>query len=201
MYHSWHELPSERYKLILPLLCLTSLTVVVARVDPKLPLPQPFINFIMKNVAGVFLNLFQRQVLKVPFVQLSISGLIPKRKSDSRSILFELTSSTMFPISHFVIILSPLTILRLSVHQHYAFLSRQAMSFILTSNFSIFYNLFYMIMTGPCAPWRSHWRENKGQQSLLWGLGAHKNKVRGTVRHRLCYDCRSISLLAVYVWV
>lgn len=39
--------------------------VVVAQVDPRIPLPQRFINFVIKNLAGVFLSLFQRQVVKV----------------------------------------------------------------------------------------------------------------------------------------
>lgn len=33
--------------------------------DPRIPLPQTFINFVIKNLAGVFLSLFQRQVVKV----------------------------------------------------------------------------------------------------------------------------------------
>jgi hypothetical protein len=44
---------------------LSSLSVVVAQVDPRIPLPQRFINFVIKNLAGVFLSLFQRQVVKV----------------------------------------------------------------------------------------------------------------------------------------
>jgi hypothetical protein len=44
---------------------LRYLTVILARVDPKIALPQPFINFIIKNIAGVFLGIFQRQVAKV----------------------------------------------------------------------------------------------------------------------------------------
>jgi hypothetical protein len=41
------------------------LTVILARVEPRIALPQPFINFIIKNIAGVFLSIFQRQVAKV----------------------------------------------------------------------------------------------------------------------------------------
>ena len=41
--------------------------VIVAQVDPKFPLPQSVMNFIIKNIAGIFLSLFQRQVAKVDY--------------------------------------------------------------------------------------------------------------------------------------
>ena len=41
--------------------------MIIVQVDLQIPLPQSLINFIMKNVAGVFLTLFQRQVIKVSY--------------------------------------------------------------------------------------------------------------------------------------
>jgi hypothetical protein len=48
--------------LTLVLLCQT---IIVAKVDPKLHLPQMLLNFVIKNLAGVILYLFQCQVEKV----------------------------------------------------------------------------------------------------------------------------------------
>jgi hypothetical protein len=45
-------------------------------VDPKIPLPQRFINFVIKNLAGVFLSLFQRQVVKVADPIVLLANLI-----------------------------------------------------------------------------------------------------------------------------
>lgn len=40
-------------------------TKIICNIDPRIYLPQLMINFIMKNLAGVFLYLFQQQALKV----------------------------------------------------------------------------------------------------------------------------------------
>lgn len=40
-------------------------TVIIAHINPNAPLPQLFINYIMKHIAGIILYLFQRQVMKI----------------------------------------------------------------------------------------------------------------------------------------
>jgi hypothetical protein len=40
-------------------------STIIAHLNPRAPLPQTFINFIMKNVAGLMLYLFQKQAIKV----------------------------------------------------------------------------------------------------------------------------------------
>jgi hypothetical protein len=43
----------------------TAKTIIVAQIDPKVPLPKQLVNFVMKNVAGVLLHMFQRQAAAV----------------------------------------------------------------------------------------------------------------------------------------
>ena len=59
--------PHEHILLLISHPLLHRITVIVVQVDPQIPLPQSFINFIMKNLAGVFLTLFHRQVIKVSY--------------------------------------------------------------------------------------------------------------------------------------
>lgn len=40
-------------------------TIIIAHIHPNAPLPQTFINFIMKNLAGLILYLFNKQVQKI----------------------------------------------------------------------------------------------------------------------------------------
>lgn len=40
-------------------------TVIIMKVDPKLALPQTIINFFMKQLAGIFLYMMQKQALVV----------------------------------------------------------------------------------------------------------------------------------------
>lgn len=40
-------------------------TVIIAHVNPNAPLPQSLLNYVIKNIAGVLLYLFQKQVIKI----------------------------------------------------------------------------------------------------------------------------------------
>jgi hypothetical protein len=53
----------KRFRSIITVLSpSTAKTIIVAHVDPKVALPQSLINFVMRNMAGILLNVFQRQV-------------------------------------------------------------------------------------------------------------------------------------------
>ena len=44
---------------------MTAKSIIVAHIDPHVALPQALLNFVIKNVAGILLVLFQRQAASV----------------------------------------------------------------------------------------------------------------------------------------
>jgi hypothetical protein len=48
-------------------------TVILTKMDLKLALPQTVINFILRNIAGMFLYLLQQHALKVLLLSLLLS--------------------------------------------------------------------------------------------------------------------------------
>ena len=65
----------------------TAKTVIVAHVDPKVALPQSLLNFVMRNVAGILLNMFQRQVQYCPRTLTLTPTLTPNSNSNPNPLL------------------------------------------------------------------------------------------------------------------
>eukprot|EP01034_Spumella_vulgaris_P034195 gene34196-42163_t len=56
----------KEFKFVIDVISPTSAkTSIIAHIDPNTALPQTIINFLMKNLAGIFLHIYQKQVSKV----------------------------------------------------------------------------------------------------------------------------------------
>lgn len=60
------QMVCKEFSVVIEVLSPTKIkTCIMAQVDPKVALPQVLINFVMKNMAGVFLYLLEKQAMKV----------------------------------------------------------------------------------------------------------------------------------------